>query len=230
MSDRIGEDALLDVGCCLNRFEVDSIQCLSWKSHTYLANKSHILPVRLLQMAQISKGKILIYNREDDGREANCRGTPHEAFLLALAAIKDSDIKYLTLYDPSGDPITDDELDQIAAVAPTVKVTDLRLYGRLTHLSPAALHRLMFGFSSVNELSLHQFNGSQLTDEHLRECCRRRIWRLHVPSEKADAGPVAISDEALLDFLCSPEHEMPKREAVVRAFNASPQFVQKLVS
>ncbi|KAH7673138.1 hypothetical protein AAVH_42383 [Aphelenchoides avenae] len=44
MSDRIGEDALLDVGCCLDRFEVDSIQCLSWKSHTYLANKSHILP------------------------------------------------------------------------------------------------------------------------------------------------------------------------------------------
>lgn len=53
MLDRIGEDALLDVACFLDRFEVDSIQCLTWKSHTYLANKSHILPVRLLDEAQI---------------------------------------------------------------------------------------------------------------------------------------------------------------------------------
>ncbi|KAH7706822.1 hypothetical protein AAVH_25948 [Aphelenchoides avenae] len=139
-------------------------------------------------------------------------------------------IVYLALSDPTGNPITDEELALIAAVAPTVTVTDLRLWGELRHLSPAALHRLMFGFSSVKELTLLRFNGNQLTDEHLRECVRRQIWRLHVPTEAVDAGSAAFSDEALLDFLYAPDHGMHKREAVVSAFNGSPQFVQKLVN
>ncbi|KAH7693246.1 hypothetical protein AAVH_39721 [Aphelenchoides avenae] len=230
MSDRIGEDALVDVGCFLDRFGVDSIQCLSWKSHTYLANKSHILPVRLLYKAQISFHGTYVIPQGRARGSVRFNGTPQERFQLALAAIKDSDLNYITLFDPTYDPITDEELAQIAAVAPTVKVADLRLLGHLRHLSPAALHRLMFGFASFEELTLYKFNGNQLTDEHLHECGRRQIWRLRVTTESADAGPLAFGDEALLNFLFFPDQAMPKRKVVLTAFNASPQFVQKLIS
>lgn len=111
-----------------------------------------------------------------------------------------------------------------------MKVADLRLYGQLTHLSPPALPRLMFSFSSVKELTL-QVNSTQLTDEHLHECGRRHIWRVcfyTVYSE--EAGPLAISDEALLDYLCAPGYGMQHRRVVFSAFDASQQFVQKLVS
>ncbi|KAH7703858.1 hypothetical protein AAVH_28967 [Aphelenchoides avenae] len=133
------------------------------------------------------------------------------------------------LFDPADEPITEEEVAHISAIAPTVKVTDLRLYGRLTHLSPATLHRLMFGFASIQELTLYRFNGNQLTDEHLHECGRRQIWRLRIITKAADAGPLAVSDEGLLDFLYAPEHGTSKRKVVLTAFNASPQFAQKLL-
>ncbi|KAH7699002.1 hypothetical protein AAVH_33897, partial [Aphelenchoides avenae] len=94
MSDRIGEDALLDVGCCLDRFEVDSIQCLSWKSHTHLANKGHVLPVRLLDRAQINRSSSFACANAPHG-SLNFSGTQRDAFELALAAIKDSDLRYV---------------------------------------------------------------------------------------------------------------------------------------
>ncbi|KAH7720027.1 hypothetical protein AAVH_12448 [Aphelenchoides avenae] len=228
MSDRIGEDALLDVGCCLNRFEVDSIQGLSWKSHTYLANKSHILPVRLLHSAQIgcTQQDTYVTARDDTRRRINLDGA---SLQVALAAIKDSDLRYLGLFDPTEDPITEEEITQVAAVAGTVKVADLRLWGQLRHLSPAALHRLMFSFSTSDHFTL-QVNGTQLTDEHLHECGRRDIWRLRVTSESADAGSLAISDDGLLDYLFAPGYGTRYRRVVFSAFNASQKFVQKLIS
>ncbi|KAH7720029.1 hypothetical protein AAVH_12450 [Aphelenchoides avenae] len=223
-------DALVDVGCCLDRFEVDSIQCLSWKSHIYLAKKSHILPVRLLHRAEIGGCGSSVSAQDGTRGSVSLNGTPQQKFRLALAATKHSDLKYISFYDPVGDPITDEELAQIASVAPTVKVTDLRLYGRLTHLLPAALHLLIFDFSSIQELTFNGFNGNQLTDQHLRDCGRRHTWRLHVITEVADAGALAFSDEALLDYLFTPKYEMPTRAVILTAFNVSPQFVQKLVS
>lgn len=110
-----------------------------------------------------------------------------------------------------------------------MKVKYLSLYGRFTHLSPAVLHRLTFGFASIQELTLYRFNGNQLTDEHLRECARKQIWRLYVSAKTEDAGPLAFGDEALLDFLFAPEYEKPVRAVVLPAFTASAQFVQKLV-
>lgn len=92
---RIGEDALLDVGCCLDRFEVDSIQCISWKSHTYLANKSHILPVRLLERAQINRDYTFVSARPRTRGSVNFDGTQHGAFQPALAAIKYSNLENL---------------------------------------------------------------------------------------------------------------------------------------
>lgn len=44
-----------------------------------------------------------------------------------------------------------------------------------------------------------------------------------------DAGPLAVSDEAVLDCLFAPEYGKPDRRLVLPAFNARPQFVQKLV-
>lgn len=105
MSDRIGEDALLDVGCCLTRFEVDFIQCLSWKSHVYLANKSHILPGRLLEIAQIGQfyGESSVFASPGSARVYPgvhamifFKGTHQEAFQFVLAAIKDSNIRVLS--------------------------------------------------------------------------------------------------------------------------------------
>ncbi|KAH7720026.1 hypothetical protein AAVH_12447 [Aphelenchoides avenae] len=226
MSDRIGEDALLDVGCFLDRFEVDSIQCLTWKSHTYLANKGHILPLRLLHKAQIIGYRMCVTAQDRSRGSVSSDGTPQEALELALVAIKDSEVKYLTLFDP----VTEQEVTQIAAVAPAVKVTDLRLCGRLTDLSPSALHRLMFSFASVQEFTLNRFNGNQLTDEHLRECGRKQTSSLRAITESADAGPLAFSDDALLDYLFAPEHGMSERRVDISAFNASPHFVQKLIS
>lgn len=92
---RIGENALVDLGCCLNRFEVDSIQSLSWKLHTYLANKSHILPVRLLQTTQINGYGTYVTSRGGTSGRVSPKGTPQGRFQLALAAIKDSNVEYL---------------------------------------------------------------------------------------------------------------------------------------
>lgn len=135
----------------------------------------------------------------------------------------------LGLFDPTEDPITEEEITQVAAVAGTVKVADLRLWGQLRHLSPAALHRLMFSFSTSDHFTL-QVNGTQLTDEHLHECGRRDIWRLRVTSESADAGSLAISDDGLLDYLFAPGYGTRYRRVVFSAFNASQKFVQKLIS
>ncbi|KAH7693649.1 hypothetical protein AAVH_39313, partial [Aphelenchoides avenae] len=218
--------ALLDVGCFLDRFEVDSIQCLSWKSHTYLANKSHILRVRLLHKAQIIGYRMCVTARDRSRGSVSSDGTPQEALQLALVAIKDSEVKYLTLFDP----VTEAEVAQIAAVAPTVNVTELRLCGRLTDLSPPGLLRLMFSFSSAQELTLNRFNGNQLTDEHLRECGRKQTSSLRAITESADAGPLSFSEDALLDYLFAPEHAMSERRVHISAFNASSHFVQKLIS
>lgn len=130
---------------------------------------------------------------------------------------------------PTGDRITEKEVDQIAAVAPTVKLADLSLYVSVEHLSPPVLHRLMFGFSSVKGITLNGLDASQLADEHLRECGRRRISRLCFPFVKARAAPFAFGDEPLLDYLYSPEYEMPERRVVLTAFGASSKFVQKLI-
>lgn len=137
-----------------------------------------------------------------------------------------TNLVYLALYDPSGGPISEEEVAEIAAVAATVKVANLSVYCRLTHLSPDSVHRLMFGFSSIEGLTLRRFNGNQLTEEFLHECGRKQIWRLYATTESADAGPLAFSDEALLDYLLALE----PREVVISAFCASPQFVQKLIS
>ncbi|KAH7720086.1 hypothetical protein AAVH_12507 [Aphelenchoides avenae] len=238
MSDRIGEDALLDVGCYLNRFDVDSLQCLSWKSHTYLANKSHILPVRLLDSAQIGylrgdgidAGTVLpsVSARDPTRGDVSFDGTRQDQFRASLAAIEYSDIKYLSLGDPTDGPITDDELARIAAVASTVQVGCLHVFADLTHLPPPALHRLIFAFSSVKKLALCRVNGNQISDGHLLECARRQIWSLHAYTGSSDAEPLAISDGGLLDYLFTPAPEM--RRVVLSAFSASPLFIRKLVS
>ncbi|KAH7699361.1 hypothetical protein AAVH_33532, partial [Aphelenchoides avenae] len=73
-----------------------------------------------------------------------------------------------------------------------MNVTTLRLNARLTQLSPPALDRLLFGFSSIRELTLDGFNGNQLTDKHLHECGGSKgIQRLEFTTGSADAGPLA---------------------------------------
>ncbi|KAH7718507.1 hypothetical protein AAVH_14026 [Aphelenchoides avenae] len=192
---RIGEDALVDVGCCLNRFDV--------------------------------KCNGIYVSGEDNTRKSHYFDGPHqEAFQLCLAAIKHSDVEYFTL----SDTMSEDEAAQLAAIAANVKVDDLRFWGCLTHLSPSALYRLMFGFASVKELTLRRFNGNQTMDDHLRECGRKQICDVHAVSELADVGPLAVSDEAMLDYLFAPVYGMRERNVAVSAFTANPQFVQKLVS
>ena len=111
-----------------------------------------------------------------------------------------------------------------------MQVDDLRLWGDLRPLSALSLLRLLFGFARVKELSLQRISGNQLTDEDLHECGRRQISRFSVLyTREADAEPLAVSDEGVLDYLFAPEHAMPDRRLVLPSFNASPQFVQKLV-
>ncbi|KAH7725216.1 hypothetical protein AAVH_07264 [Aphelenchoides avenae] len=217
MTDRIGEDALVDVGRCLNRFEVDSLQRLTWTSHTFLADKAHILPVRLLDEAVIGGARTSVSARDDAHRSVRFDDvTLHEAFQLGLVAIQHShQVPHVG------------ELERLAAVAATVQVAHLSLGCELRHLSPHSQRRLMFGFARVEELSLVRINGSQLTDDDLRECGRKQILEISVAT--ADAEPLAVSDEAVLDYLFSPEYGMPGRQLLLSAFNASPQFVQKLV-
>lgn len=136
----------------------------------------------------------------------------------------------LALLDPTDDPVTEEEVVQIAAAASTVKVKHLRVHADLTNLSPPALHRLLFGFSSIKELTLYRFNGNQIIDDHLRKCGRRQIFELDVSNETADGGPLALSDEAMLDYLYAPDNESRLLSFSLWAFNASPQFVHKLIS
>lgn len=96
MPHRIGQDALVDVGRCLNRFDVDAIQWASWKSHVHLADMTHVLPVRLLDKAKIHGGRVSVSARDATRGSVNFDGTSKEAFLLGFTAIRDSDLKWLS--------------------------------------------------------------------------------------------------------------------------------------
>jgi len=121
-------------------------------------------------------------------------------------------------------PESDEERERIAAIASTVKISNLNFCGNVEFLST---HWLMFGFAYVENLRLDLFNGAHLTDEHLHECGRRKIEDLCVVV--ANAEPLAVSDEGVLDYLFAPENGMATRRLHLSAFNTSPQFVQKLV-